>query len=311
MSKSDLRLAPSPADKQRVREIFYGTPIVERGKPLLSEMVWVLGERPDLESHEKILPDYCYNIFEVFQKTCFKGFPLLNDSVLVIDPAGVKSAETVEQAKKMLRIDWKNLGRIVGIGMRCMRFAELESADEQDGEGFGDLTPDQAKVVFTVIYGRAWVEYNLPRMNLETVDETLAAMLNQHLAPWLENLQTMQPKLGELARQWSPEAMQQFYEGLAEGMASFIDAAGRLAGESRRFGIYGFLLFMWPEMKAMLASTPKSTLTDLHEWMKPFMGLGVTTYLDIETLRDVCAPAPSGIGLSLRPLNPRGHRASA
>jgi len=43
----------------------------------------------------------------------------------------------------------------------------------------------------------------------------------------------------------------------------------------------------------------------LHEWLQPFMRRDVITTIDIETLRDVCAPPPSGIGLSLRPLKVR------
>ena len=114
----------------------------------------------------------------------------------------------------------------------------------------------------------------------------------------------MLPKWDSLAYEWSPEAMRQFHEGVAEGTNSFLDENGQLAGESPRAGIYGFLLMIWPDIKAMLESTPRKTLTDLHKWMEPFMRVGVVNLVDLDYLRDVCAPiAQSGIGLQLRPLS--------
>ncbi len=104
--------APSSADKHMVREVFYTTPFIERGQPFLPEMLWVLQGRQDLERHQKSLPEYCYNIFDVFQRTYFKGFPLLSETVQVIDPAGLETARTTEAVKKVLRLDWKNLGRM-------------------------------------------------------------------------------------------------------------------------------------------------------------------------------------------------------
>lgn len=101
-------------------------------------------------------------------------------------------------------------------------------------------------------------------------------------------------------------------EGVAEGMTSFMDENRQFTGESGRAGIYFFLLLAWPEIKVMLEAEPRKTLTDLHEWMEPFMRVGMTTYIEIETLRDVCAPpAQNGIGLSLRPLKNLPPKSSA
>jgi hypothetical protein len=57
----------------------------------------------------------------------------------------------------------------------------------------------------------------------------------------------------------------------------------------------------------MQESQPRrKTLTDLHQWLLPFMRMDVTPQLDIDTFRDVCAPpTQNGIGLSLRPLKSR------
>jgi hypothetical protein len=311
MPQIEMTRAPSPADKQTVKELFYARPMMERGKPILSEMTWVLLGRHDLKGHKKILPDYCYNIFDVFQRTYFKGFPLISETVLVINQAGLESAKTIEQAKKVLRLDWKNMGRMFGIAARCFRFAELESADDMKLEGFGDSTPDKTKELVTVIFGRQWVEENLAMITKEPVEKILAGMLNQYLASWITGLQAIQPKFDALAYQWSPAAMSAFNEGFTEGLKCFMDVDGHLAGESSRSGIYVFLLLAWPEIKAMLESDPKKTLSDLHEWMKPFMRVGLTAFIEINTLRDVCATPPSGIGLSLRPFKSRRSNSSA
>jgi hypothetical protein len=112
----------------------------------------------------------------------------------------------------------------------------------------------------------------------------------------------MQPKLDAAAYYWSPAAMTEYNEGYAEGWTAFLDENGQLTGETSRSETYAFLLLAWPEIKAMLEANPRKTLSDLHEWLLPFMRVGASPYLDIEQLRDVCAPPPSGIGLSLRPL---------
>jgi len=243
-----------------------------------------------------------YNIFDVFQRTYFKGFPLLSETVQVIDPAGLKLATTGDNLEKVLRIHWKNLGRMFGIGARCIRFAEVEAAEHIESDGFQEVAPERALELFAAICGRPWVAANLERIQTELPDKIFSEMLNQHLATWTASLVELAPKFAGLAGECSPEAMVQFSAGFTEGLQSFLNVDGLLAGESGRSGIYGFLLLMWPEIKAMLESDPKKTLSDLHEWMKPAMRLGLTAYIEIETLRDVCAPSPSGIGLSLRPL---------
>jgi hypothetical protein len=310
MRKIELSRAPSPADEQTVKEFFYAMPLIERGRPILAEMIWAISGRSDSARPEKILPDYCHHIFDVFQKTYFKGFPLLGETVLVTNPAGLKAAKTIEAAKKVVRLDWKNLGKLFGIGARGVRFVELESADDLKNDG-GAVKPDKTEELFTLILGRKWVEENRAMVTSEPAEIIFNRMLNEFLAPNIASFQAMQPRINEGAYQWSPAAMLEFNAGFTEGLDSFLTVDGQLAGESARSGIYGFLLLAWPEIKVMLEASPKKTLRDLHEWMQPFMRVGLTAYLEIDALRDVCAPPPSGIGLSLRPLNSRPRRSSA
>ena len=103
MTSSKITREPNPTDRQTVKELFYTSPMVERGKPILVELKWVLLGRQNAEQHIKILPEYCYHIFDVFQKTYFKGFPLFHETVFIIDQAGFKAAKTIDEAKKVLK----------------------------------------------------------------------------------------------------------------------------------------------------------------------------------------------------------------
>ena len=302
---------PSPADKQLVRDLFKAMPLTERGAPIFGELNWVLQGRPNADQHPLILPEYCYNIFAVYRRTYFKSFPLLSDTVVVIDPAGLKDAKTIEAAKKVLRIDWKNMGLVLGIGGRCMRFAEREAAAILQLDGFDGLPAEKNCEVWTAIHGPEWVEHNDETIKLESTNALMVEGLQVHVSPAIEQLGIAAQKFSAWAYEWSPTALAELNAGIAEGLTSFLDKDSQLAGESSRSGIYAFLLLAWPEIKAMLESSPKKTLSDLHDWLQPFMRVGVIPYLEIETLRDVCAPPSSGIGLRLRPLKSRRPKPSA
>jgi hypothetical protein len=309
MSSIKATREPSASDKQAYKDLFYTMPLVERGTPVLIELKWVLLGRQGADQHPKILPDYCYNIFDVFLKTYFKAFPALSEIIMVTDQAGLSAAKTIEEAKKVIRLDWKNLGRMFGITMRSLRYFELEASDDLERDGVADSTPEKVKELFTMIAGKQWVEENLERIMAESANALFIEELNKQIAAWIGEFKKAPAKFDVLAYQWSPTAMTQLRDGFAEGMTSFLDETGQPVGESSRSGIYTFLLLVWPEIKATLEASPKKTLSDLHEWMQPFMRMGITAYIEIETLRDVCAPPPSGIGLSLRPLKTRQQSA--
>jgi len=264
MSSIELRQPSDKADKQLVRQIFFTVPMVERGKPIIAELTWFLLDCQDSKAHANILPDYCYNIFEVFRRTLFKGFPKLKDTVQIIDPAGVPTAKTLEEVKKVIRIDWKNIGRGFGIMARCIRFAEYESEEEINRDEVGEPTPQENEDTFRIICGAQWVAQNQMLIKNEPFERVIQKLLLEHVASALKPLENLKMDFNGLAFQWSPAAMTELHEGFAEGFNSFIDEVSQLAGESPRTGIYGFLLLVWPEIKAMLESNPRKTLTDLH-----------------------------------------------
>jgi len=305
MSKIEITSEPSPADKQTVRELFYAKSIVDRGAPLFKVMMWYLAGRLQSEEHFKMLPDYCYNILEVFQRTYFKNFPLLTDTMLVMDPTALPGAKTIEEAKKVVRFDWANMGKACAIATRCIRFAELEAEDEANQDGLADDAPEKVKLLFTVVFGKSWVEQNEARILATPPEKLLSDLLNEFIATWVTQLQETQPRMTALAYQWSAEAMIQYNQGFAAGMTGFLDEHGELVGESERSGIYVFLLLIWPEIQAMQAAQPRKTIPDLHAWLQPFVRRGLINPIDVDTLRDVCEPPPRGIGISLRPLKAR------
>ena len=303
---------PDELDRQAVRKFFCAKPLVERGRPIIQELRWVLEGRPAEEQHAKILPDYCYNIFEAVRKTYFKSFPAVTDIIYVRDQTALAEAKTIEATKKVIQMDWNNLGRLCGIALRCWRFAKFEAEHGVDGEGFDGWMPEKVKEMFMIIFGQQWVEENAGRIAAENPDKILAEKLNELIAPWLEEATSKTTMLTGVACQWSATAMEEFHTGFAAGLGSFIDEHSQLVGETSRSGTYAFLALAWPEIKAMLDSVPKKTLTDLHEWLLPFMRMEMLPYLDIEQLRDVCAPpSSSGIGISLRPPRRRRENSSA
>ena len=302
------RRIPSEADKQIVRELLNAMPLIERGNPLCAELIRVLKDRKDSDQQRQTLPGYCYNILDVWRKTYFKAIPSLADTVAITDRAGMASANTVEATKQVLRLDWRNLGKLAGNVLRCLRFADLEAEAQLKLDGFDDST-DAALLV--MIMGEQWVKENQERCLGQPASALLTELLREQIAAVGVTAANSTLEFEALAYQWGPAAMAEFHQGMSEGTTSFLDERGELAGESSRSGIYAFLLLAWPEIKAMLEASPKKTLSELHEWMQPFMRVGVTAYIEIETLRDVCAPPPSGIGLSLRPLKASRRKASA
>lgn len=298
-------MKPSPADEQWVKELYFQTPIITRFAPVFKELIWFFSSSRNPDQHVKPLPDYCYNILDVFHRTTFKYFPLLSDVMLVMNPAALPAVKSIEEAKKVVRLDWRNLGRASAIGMRCIRFAQMEAEAVAKSDGFGDESPDTAKELFTVIFGRGWVGQNEARILATPVDKLFAELLNEFIAEWVKDLLRVKPQLDALAYQWSPEAMIEFNEGYAEGMTAFLDKESQFREESERMGTYIVLLLVWPEIQRMQESRPRKTLTDLHEWLEPFIRIGMMPNLDIDQFRDVCATPPSGIGLVMRPLTPR------
>ncbi|HUZ06526.1 MAG TPA: hypothetical protein VMV89_03465 [Candidatus Paceibacterota bacterium] len=290
-SMPNYELKPSPADKQAFKDLLLKTPLWERGQPLMTEMLWVLHEKPAANEHQKILPDYCYNIFEVFRKTYFKAFP--------------SRSETIKTTGDTVQIDLIKMGALFGIFDRCSRYVDMEAADSLNRDGLGQLTPEKTSELLPLIFGSKYMQANQNQFTGKTFEKIALEMLEGMIAQHRPATGVSEFKMNALARQQGVQHMADLNEGKGQGLTKFMDEDGELKGESPRAGTYVFLLLVWPEIKEMLDSNPKKTLSDLHEWLLPFMRAGVLPFLEPDTLCDFCEPPPRGIGLSLRPFRSR------
>ena len=127
--------------------------LFERGKPLLKELKWVLKGRENGAEHEMILPDYCYNSFDLLKRTLFNVVPTYSEIMTITDKDAAAAAVSVEDAKQCVKFDWEKFGAVIGMGIRCFRFIELEAEAKFTQEGLSDLTEneaaDMAKWLFT------------------------------------------------------------------------------------------------------------------------------------------------------------------
>jgi hypothetical protein len=269
----NLSRKPTASDQKKFWDLLYAMPMIERGKPLVKEMFWMLQLHPMTNA----LPAYCYRILEVFRKTYFKNFPALSDTVAIVDEVAAREAKTLEAAKKVMRIDWVKLGFVVGVATRCVRHAEWEVAAEAGD--LGKCAIEETKDICALLFGRQWVEVNSADITAKPLNDLIAEHLNRYLEPFIAQHAETGPKVGLLAYQWGSEAMTGFYKGMAEGMVGFLDESGSLVGESNRAGIYLFMLLVWPEIREMMTlgnngARARSLTTRCHRSLfEPCLGL--------------------------------------
>jgi hypothetical protein len=285
--------------KKFLREKSY----LERWLPVAFEQLRIWGAFANQSQH--LLPAYCYNIFAIHRRTYFKAIPAIGESVTVADKEKLAACKTVEEAKPFVKIKFRSLGKSVGFTVRGVRFFHMEVGPSLEKEGLLDLPPDEAAEVQELVVGKHWQRPIKAFFKSRKIGHGTKRIRKYFTTLFLAGT-GVSPDFSMFAYQWGNEAMIEFSLGFAEGMQGLLDENGGLAGESPRANIYNFLLLAWPEIKEMLESKPRKTITDLHNWMTPFMRLGVVNQIDLDYLRDVCAPpSQSGIGLQLRPLSSR------
>lgn len=300
-----------PNDRETVKEFFRRKSFYERWLPVVREMIASFGTQSTSSPAPKALPDYCYNIFSMYRRTYFRGLPTLAETVSVTDKARLARAKCIAEAKQVLEINWRALGKAIGIWSRGIRFFDLEAEPSLENDGILNLPLKKQKEISELLFGKKQLKALKEFENSQILRAALKKLGKKKIDELGKTLAKVSPEWVRLAYQWSPGAMAEFSAGMAEGQLSFLDKDGQLAGESTRANIYNFLLMAWPEIKEMLEAKPSKTMSDLHLWMQPFMRQDLMSSIDIETLRDVCAPPPSGIGLSLRPLKARRRTPSA
>ena len=286
-------------------------PVTRRLATVHTELTWYLTREANPVAHKKCLPDYCYNIFEKIRRTFFKAFPNFGETItLTGDSEALKACKTIEDAKRVVKIDWVRLGTVIGIGIRGMRFVEKEAENTLKREGVWGLVPKNGVAGLALVFDQSRLKKMSKACGTQDVGRGLEQILKENTAPHIENMPGMIQTLCQLAYQWGSDALAKLNEGVAIGLKEFLDEEGQPVNESVRSNIYEFLLLAWPEIKEMLEAKPKKTVGDLHKWMLPFMRRDMCNLVGPDYLRDVCAPMPSGIGLALRPLSARSARPS-
>jgi hypothetical protein len=275
---------PKPTAREVLWPLFQKMPLGERGEPVLKELLWVIQGRPNPDTHEFILPEYCYHIFDKLRVTVFQAFPALNETVVCHDPNKLAQVKTYGEAKQYLMLDWYRFGKPIGITLRLLRYFEFEIENHAKNEGLWELEPSQEHDAVTML-GSQWLEKSgVSVANLPTGD--VAATLIQMFAATAPD-QNIQQIWGQVARQWGPEAMAEFNRGIADGIKEFMDENGNLA-ESTRTNNYAFFLILWPEIKGMLERNPLPNRTEVFEWLTPLHETGMISIPTIDNFRDFC-----------------------
>lgn len=297
-------------DREKVKAFLRRMSMEQRMESIVSELIWHLNAGGKSAVRQKRLPEYCYNIFDKYQRTILKILPKLHETVKG-DGEGSKQCKTACEAKQLIKVDWLRLGRVFGFLLRAKRYVALESAGEIKGL---DLFAVDSVMQKENIQPRS----QAPQKKSAN-DASAGKSKGSIWESWLRNkteaeLQSADELLASInhgAFEWGPAAMAHFNRGMAEGLESWIGENRKFAGETSRANIYWLLLLGWPEIREMLEAKPKKTITDLWTWMLPFTREGDGSAIDLDTLRDVCEPVRyGGIALSLRPLSSRSAKSS-
>jgi hypothetical protein len=242
---------PLEDDRNTFRKFLREKSFLERWLPVVFEQFRLWGTFTN--QSENLLPDYCYNIFEIHRRTYFKAIPAVGESIAVTDKEQLAACKSVEEAKQFLKINFRNLAKFGGVTLRGIRFFDLEAGPYLEKEGLLNLNADEVAEVMELVLGKHYWRPIKAFFKSQKIGHGTKRIRNYVSTLFLAGT-GVSPNLQALAYEWGPEAMIEFQAGLAEGMAGFLDQDGRLAGESLRANIYNFLLLAWPEIQEMLES---------------------------------------------------------
>ena len=280
---------------------------MERWEPVMKEMKWVISGRPNADQHQKILPEYCYHIFDLYGRTIFKTFAPLSEVVTITDKERAATAKTVEEGRAAMKIDLEKMSSVFAMGERAMSFFENEAEALLKREGLLDLPPKQDEEIYRLFLGDRWWNAKLAEIQALDKDKPVEEIIETKVAALEETTKKAIPEWHQRARDWEPGATTKFHAGAAKGSAGFINEAGELHGEKKikHKNTYEILLICWPEIEAMIKAKPPKRMEDLWNWLIPFSH---PYWIEIQDLEQLVSLARS-IGLKLakagRPSMPR------
>ncbi|HEY3856702.1 MAG TPA: hypothetical protein VGO67_20135 [Verrucomicrobiae bacterium] len=292
--------------KQKLRQLLHERCFVERWESVAKEMKWVITGRSNAEGHQKILPEYCYHIFELYARTIFKVFRPMSEAVIVTDPKLAANCKTIEEAKTCMVIDWKKLGSVAGMGERGFMFFENEVKVDLKREGLLDLTPEQEEEACKLILGDDWENHAMAGLSASGVAGS-AEEIEKRIKGLEQTAKKGVSQGHEMAREWEPGAVTKYHAGVASGSAGFLDKDGKLKGERKikHNRTYEVLLMFWPEIEAMLNANPPKKMEDLWDWLTPFSHAKWIEIEDLDQLVSLCRPIKLKLKKPGAPRKPR------
>lgn len=286
-SVSDGVSGPPKSGRELAIALLRQKSAMERLEPVWAEMVWIMRGRPDQDRHERVLPDYCYSILDVFRRTYFRVMPTRTETFQG-DTSGLPKDASLEEVKLHFQVNWDALGRMIGIVMRGLRLIGMESEGILKRDGFLDLKPEEERDFVDLVFGRRWIERKGLQRLFDEEAESAGEVVEQRVNELGKTLSLLLSSSNQLALLWGPTAMADLASGVSKGMTGFLDADAHLVGESVRANNYVFLLVCWPEIKAMQESRPPKSRTDFAKWVEPFAKDDLVSLRDLDQIRDVC-----------------------
>jgi hypothetical protein len=258
----------------KLRKMLLERSFMERWEPVSLELRWVIGGRRDADQHPKILPDYCYNILDLYARTIFKAFAPFPELLTITDKERAATARTVEEGRAAIRIDWEKLGSVFAAGERAMKFFENEAEQllKQAGiEGEGPPAQNNDEW-YHLIIGDRWMQAKWAEFQAMDKGKPVEEIIVKKIAGLVETTEKAIPEWHQKARDWEPGATRKFHSGIAKGASGFLDETGGLHGEGKlkHTNTYEFLLIFWPEIEVMIRSDPPKRMEDLWNWLLPF-----------------------------------------
>lgn len=280
---------------------------MERWEPIAKEMKWVISARPNADQHRKILPDYCYHIFDLYARTLFKSLSPLSEVLTITDKERAATAKTVEEARPAMKIDWEKMGSVFSAGERAMMFFENEAEPLLKREGLLDLPPEKEDEIYGLIIGDRWLKAKLAEFQALDKEKPVEENIEKQITILEETTKKSIPEWHQKARDWEPGATTKFHSGAAKGSVGFLNQAGELHGE-RKIKLkdtYEMLLICWPEIEAMLKARPPKRMEDLWNWLTPFSHARWIEIQDLDQLVSLGRSIKLKLNKGGRPRKPR------
>jgi hypothetical protein len=290
----------------KLRKMLLKSSFMERWEPVSKELRWVISGSSGADQHGKI-PEYCYNILELYSRTIFKAFAPFSELLTITDKEGAKTAKTIEEGRLAIRIDWAKLGSVFAAGERAILFFENEMEPLLEREKLLGLSPEKEEEAFRLIFGERWVQAKLAEFQALDKAMPVEEIIGSKIIALEETTKKAVLEWHEKARSWEPGATAKFHSGVAKGAAGFLDEAGKLLGEQKLKlrDTYEFLLICWPEIDTMIKSDPPKRMEDLWNWLLPFSHAGWIEIQDLDQLVSLARSIKLKLKKAGRPRKPR------